>query len=210
MKFGENYKEDGSYFVEIKPGEYLVKIANVTEKKTKTGKPMMELKLVLLSGGYVTYYLVDDQSDEEATKMTNMRLTKFFDCFKIRRGNFNINQWKGATGRVKLDYGKPNNEGHVYIEVKSLLLPSPQTEQGQNGMPQQQNRPSQQQSNMPQNKGGDQRQSLQPERQPERQSTQAQQEPYEKELMQEAIGIGYSLSDDYSVSDDYTGLDEYY
>lgn len=124
MTFGQNYKIDEGYFVEVKPGEYMAKIASITERQSKSGKPMLELKLRLENGGLVSYYLVDDQSDAEACIRTNQRITKFFDCFRIKRGNFNIKQWQGAKGRVKLDYGRPSNDGSVYIEVKNLILPS--------------------------------------------------------------------------------------
>lgn len=122
MEFGKGYKVDDNYFVEVKPGEYDCKIVKLILKKTKTGNPMVEIKLALMSGGLVTYYLVDDRSNAEKAQYSNQRITKFFDCFKIKRGNFNIAQWRGAKGRVKLDYGKPNEEGKVYIEVKNLLL----------------------------------------------------------------------------------------
>lgn len=124
MTFGQNYKIDEGYFVEVKPGEYMAKIASITERQSKSGKPMLELKLRLENGGLVSYFLVDDQSDAEACIRTNQRITKFFDCFRIKRGNFNIRQWQGAKGRVKLDYGRPSNDGSVYIEVKNLILPS--------------------------------------------------------------------------------------
>ena len=148
MTFGQYYKIDEGYFVEIKPGEYVVKIESVTERQSKSGKPMLELKLRLENGGLVSYFLVDDQSNAEACIRTNQRITKFFDCFRIKRGNFNIKQWQGAKGRVKLDYSKPMQDGSVFIEVKNLLIPSKdvapqargqhiQNRQGmQNGQPQ--------------------------------------------------------------------------
>jgi|GEM_PF-1287009 len=123
MTFGQNYKIDEGYFVEIKPGEYIASIASITERQTRNGKPMLEIKLRLENGGLISYYLVDDQSDDEASMRSNQRITKFFDCFRIKRGNFNTKQWQGAKGRVKLDYGKPSNDGSVFIEVKNLLLP---------------------------------------------------------------------------------------
>ena len=124
MTFGQYYKIDEGYFVEIKPGEYVVKIESVVERQSKSGKPMLELKLRLENGGLVSYFLVDDQSDADACIRTNQRITKFFDCFRIKRGNFNIKQWQGAKGRVKLDYTKPMHDGSVFIEVKNLLVPS--------------------------------------------------------------------------------------
>ena len=123
MTFGQNYKIDEGYFVEVKPGEYTASIASITERQTRNGKPMLEIKLRLENGGLISYYLVDDQSDDEASMRSNQRITKFFDCFRIKRGNFNTKQWQGARGRVKLDYGKPSNDGSVFIEVKNLLLP---------------------------------------------------------------------------------------
>lgn len=124
MTFGKYYKIDEGYFVEVKPGEYMAKIESVTERQSKSGKPMLELKLRLENGGLVSYFLVDDQSNAEACIRTNQRITKFFDCFRIKRGNFNIKQWQGAKGRVKLDYSKPMQDGSVFIEVKNLLIPS--------------------------------------------------------------------------------------
>ena len=122
--FGAGYQEDDNYFIELKPGDYNCKIVSALEKLSKSKKPMVEIKLLIDGGGKVFYYLVEDRSSVENIQKSNQRLTKFFDCFKIRRGNFNMRQWIGARGRVRLDFGESLSNGKAYIGVKSLLLPS--------------------------------------------------------------------------------------
>ncbi len=127
QRFGNGYQIDEGYSTDIKPGEYESKIIKAKESTTKTGNPMIEIRLQLQNSGFINYFLVDDRSTKEKAMFTNQRITKFFDCFRIQRGDFNINHWVGAKGRVKVGFGKPTPTGVVYSEVKNLLIPPKQS-----------------------------------------------------------------------------------
>lgn len=125
MQFGEVYKVNEDYDFSIKPGEYIVLIKKVELKESKTGKPMAALTLSINSNFKIMFFLVDDRSDIEAYNRTNATFTRFFDCFKIARGNFKIDTWLNKEGKVLLDYGKPTSDGNKYLEVKKLIVQTP-------------------------------------------------------------------------------------
>lgn len=127
MQFGEAYKVNEDYDFSIKPGEYIVLIKKVELKESKTGKPMAALTLSINSNFKIMFFLVDDRSDIEAYNRTNATFTRFFDCFKITRGNFKIDTWLNKKGKVLLDYGKPTSNGNKYLEVKKLIVQTPQS-----------------------------------------------------------------------------------
>lgn len=122
MQFGEKYKVNEDYDFSIKPGEYIVLIKKVELKESKSGKPMAALTLSINSNFKIMFFLVDDRSDIEAYNRTNATLTRFFDCFKIARGNFKTDTWLNKKGKVLLDYGKPTSDGNKYLEVKKLIV----------------------------------------------------------------------------------------
>ena len=125
MQFGEKYKVNEDYEFSIKPGEYIVLIKKVELKESKSGKPMAALTLSINSNFKIMFFLVDDRSDIEAYNRTNATFTRFFDCFKITRGNFKIDTWLNKKGKVLLDYGKPTSDGNKYLEVKKLIVQTP-------------------------------------------------------------------------------------
>lgn len=125
MQFGEEYKVNEDYDFSIKPGEYIVLIKKVELKESKSGKPMAVLTLSINGNFKIMYFLVDDRSDIEAYNRTNATLTRFFDCFKIARGNFKTETWLNKKGKVLLDYGKPTSDGNKYLEVKKLIVQTP-------------------------------------------------------------------------------------
>lgn len=122
MQFGEEYKVNEDYDFSIKPGEYIVLIKKVELKESKSGKPMAVLTLSINGNFKIMFFLVDDRSDIEAYNRTNATLTRFFDCFKIARGNFKTETWLNKKGKVFLDYGKPTSDGNKYLEVKKLIV----------------------------------------------------------------------------------------
>lgn len=56
----------------------------------------------------------------------NKNMTKFFDCFKIRRGDFDMSHWIGKYGYVHIAKGKPNENGMSFLEIKALVIPQGQ------------------------------------------------------------------------------------
>jgi len=125
MQFGEKYKVNEDYNFSINPGEYIVLIKKVELKESKSGKPMAVLTLSINGNFKIMFFLVDDRSDIEAYNRTNATFTRFFDCFKIARGNFKTDTWLNKKGKVLLDYGKPTSDGNKYLEVKKLIVQTP-------------------------------------------------------------------------------------
>ncbi|MGP1438492.1 MAG: hypothetical protein ACTTKH_05410 [Treponema sp.] len=172
-EFGDAYEADEDYKKQLKAGDYVCKIKSVDKMTSKTGKPMVVIGLTLDEGFLLKYYLLDDRSSLESSKMSNIRVTRFFDCFKIKRGNFNIKTWVGAKGKVRVGKSKVQEDGSFFFEVKTLLVDDG-TEH--NHVMQEEN---------PQNP-------IQEKRPPQKQNA-----PTDDELMQEAKEAGYDVSEEY-------------
>lgn len=132
MAFGSNYKVDENYGAQFKEGRAQAKIQSVEFKISSTWKDMAEITIEVLGQGALRYWLVDDQTSAEAMTRTNRALTRFFDCFKIARGNFNIAAWIGKIGTIEIGKGEPNEYGIQYYEIKKFIVERPQTQSAQN------------------------------------------------------------------------------
>lgn len=120
--FGDEYQEDEDYKISLKEGTFKATIKEVALKKTQeTGKPMAVI-LLEVEGGVINYYLVDDRSSKEASKRSNMNITRFFDCFRIKRNTFDFDKWINKKGTIKIGKTKPNDEGKTFFEVKQLIV----------------------------------------------------------------------------------------
>ena len=121
MAFGSQYKVDENYGSQFKEGQAQAKIQNVELKVSSTGKDMAVVTLEILEQGTLRHWLVDDRTSEEAVIRTNRNFTRFFDCFKIDRGNFNTSAWIGKIGTVEIGKGKSNEKGVQYYEIKKFI-----------------------------------------------------------------------------------------
>lgn len=133
-RFGQYYQEDDDYSASYKTGEAKARITKVEIGYTKSGdKLMATIFLDIAEQGPMRYWLVDDRTSEEASERTNKNMTRFFDCFRIRRGDFNTQGWSGKVGIVFIDKGEPNPEtGKQYYEIKRLVVPEKQAGYGNN------------------------------------------------------------------------------
>lgn len=66
---------------------------------------------------------------EQLHEMWCKSTTAFFDSFKIQRGNFNINQWVGAVGKVTV---RPQKARPEYSEIVPYETSIKKKEQKQN------------------------------------------------------------------------------
>ena len=122
-KFGSNYEVNTGYGGKLSAGDYNVTIKDVTLEKTKNGHPMAKIILdVSDTGSTVTYYLVDNRSNAKNIEWSNKRLTKFFDCFCIERGNFKTHTWIGHTGAVHIGKTEEREDGRSWFEIKYLIV----------------------------------------------------------------------------------------
>ena len=125
IEFGKGYKPNDDYNFELKVGEHPAMITHVKLGVSKKGNPTAYITLMINKKVKMFFYLPDDRSTMEACIESNARLTRFFDCFKITRGNFKIDTWLNKKGKVFLDYGKPTSDGNKYLEVKKLIVQTP-------------------------------------------------------------------------------------
>ena len=113
--FPEDYNQG-----RIEEGDYKVKITDVNQKTSQSsGNPMLEIELSIAEATFkFKHYLVKNE-------YFNENATKFFDCFKIPRGNFDYPRWVGKIGKAHIGKGKPNQEGKQFMEVRYLIVDNP-------------------------------------------------------------------------------------
>jgi len=119
--FADGYQPDGNYNTgngpRLEAGDYKVRIEEVSEGYSKAGNRMITVILGIAQADFkLKHFLVKGE-------YFNQNMTKFFDCFKIPRGNFEFNRWCGRVGKAYLDYGEKNQNGKSYMELKYLIVP---------------------------------------------------------------------------------------
>ena len=105
----ENYNAEGYQLVP--PGQYRVRIEDAEETESKTGKPMVKLKLKVSGyNGYIWNNIVLDSTSPEAIARTDNRLGRIYDSFQIPQGSMNLQEWKGKVGAANIK-NEPDNKG---------------------------------------------------------------------------------------------------
>ena len=138
-KFNPTDYEDSVYDL-IPEGDYRVRIEEATEKVSRSGKDMVELKLSV--SGYdskVWYHLVFDSTSERGVKLTNQKLGSIYESFGIEAGSQEVSDWEGKTGGAKIR-NKPDNNNEMRAEVHYFLTRKkvdalPQWQEGSAGKP---------------------------------------------------------------------------
>jgi len=106
---------------QIEEGDYKVRIEGYELGYTKSGNnpgtPMITVIIGIAQADFkFKHCLVKNE-------YFNANATKFFDCFKIPRGNFEYNRWTGRVGMAHLAKGKPKENGKSYMEIAYLIVP---------------------------------------------------------------------------------------
>jgi hypothetical protein len=125
-EFNEGYQAEE---YEILPsGVYQVKIANVTKGESKSsGLPMLTVEMVPMKNKAAGNEAEGTSKEIPVTlkhfivknENYNKNMTKFFDCFKIDRNDFEYMNWIDKTGKAYI--GK--TEGvKQYHEIKYLIV----------------------------------------------------------------------------------------
>lgn len=110
-------------------GEHLLKIMEVIDKPSQAGNEMFTIKMITAKSPIeFKYWLVKNEH-------FNKNATRFFDCFGIRRGDFDTRNWIGKKGKGFIAKGQPKEDGKSYFEVKYLIVEG--TEQAMKGPVQQ-------------------------------------------------------------------------
>ena len=98
-------------FEVVPPGKYRVRIEEAEETASKSGYPMIKLRLkVSGSRGSVWHYMVFMNDSAEHMRITNDNLGRIFDSFGIEQGDLNLEHWKGKVGAASIK-NEPDNKG---------------------------------------------------------------------------------------------------
>ena len=115
----EDYNPDR--FQLVPPGKYRVRIEDAEEQTSKSGYPMIKMKLKV--SGYNTqiwHYMVFMSNDAEAIRRTNDNLGRIFDSFGIQAGDLNIEHWKGKAGAAEIK-NEADNKGNQRATVSYFI-----------------------------------------------------------------------------------------
>lgn len=109
--FNGNDVDEG--FPLIPQGDHRVRIASVTEKKSKTGNDMIEISLDISNyPGHLFYYLVFLPDN---TTMTNTNLKRLWESFGIEIGNMNTASWIGKVGAARIKHEDYNGDTQAKV-----------------------------------------------------------------------------------------------
>jgi hypothetical protein len=124
-EFQDGYQADDNYGVKaIEEGDYALKIQNITFEPSQAGNPMITAHLITRESPIVfKHYIVKND-------YFNANMTKFFDCFKIPRGNFEYQRWLGRVGKGHIAKGDIKSNGKAYMEIKYLIVDAPAAKPG--------------------------------------------------------------------------------
>ena len=95
---------------DVPDGDHVVKIVKVEYQVSKTGKNMHVLTYDVYDSNGVPF--IDRIVEGE---FYNVNMTRFFDAFKIQRGNFNFNSWLGKTA-----YAYFQHKEETYTDVQGM------------------------------------------------------------------------------------------
>lgn len=128
--FINGYQPDENYNgTHLDEGDYMAKVQNITFKPTQKGDPMMTVDLVIRESPIIFKHRI------VKNEYFNANMTKFYDCFKIPRGNAEYERWIGRPGKVHIAKGKPNDAGMAYMEIKYLIVDPPAAKLGPQAAP---------------------------------------------------------------------------
>ncbi|MBQ3447271.1 MAG: DUF669 domain-containing protein [Synergistaceae bacterium] len=112
----------------VPPGQYRVRIEGAEETESKTGKPMVKMKLKVSGyNGHIWNYVVLDSTSPEAVARTDDRLGRIFDSFNIPAGSMNFEDWKGKVGAAEIK-NEPDNKGTQRAAVNWFIRRNEQRE----------------------------------------------------------------------------------
>jgi hypothetical protein len=116
----EAYPQGGGNFQE---GDYRLKILDAFETQSRnSGNAMIQIETAIAEASFkFRYYIVDGE-------YFNANATKVFDCFKITRGNFDLQSWIGKYGKGHIAKGPEKGNGKSYWELAYLIVDTPQAQ----------------------------------------------------------------------------------
>lgn len=139
MAFGENYQVINTP-PQIDDGEYTAKIEKAELCAWPSGDDYCRVTVSIMghpgelpntitlnSAPRIGQFKANGQAVEQKDiDRVNRALTRFFECFGIQPGNFNLPTWKGHTGTVKIAPRYDKNESdHKSRSYKDIFPQAP-------------------------------------------------------------------------------------
>lgn len=119
----------------VPAGKYDLTIASCEDAKSKAGKPQLIVSIGI--DGHddapnVTHYVSLPSSGDEKNEAKALFLTRFLEAFNISHEDmeFDTDDFAGATARLELTLGEPDDNGNVY---NRLNLPKLKDNTGSSG-----------------------------------------------------------------------------
>lgn len=95
MSFINDYQyEQSAVGFSCEEGEQLMRVVSAEIQQTKTGKQMLVVSFAVSNSNGAAYKENFVEGD-----FFNKSVSRFFDAFNIKPGNWNFNEWKGKNGR---------------------------------------------------------------------------------------------------------------
>ncbi len=101
------YTSDYGITFDVPDGEHRVSILDAKEAMSRKGAPMVEVRLQVTDSNSIPYV-----ERIVAGEWFDRNMSRFFDAFKIVRGNFNYASWRGKTAR-----GMFKHEQQTYTDI---------------------------------------------------------------------------------------------
>ena len=122
----EDYNPDR--FELVPPGKYRVRIEDAEETASKSGYPMIKMRLKVSGyNGSVWHYMVFMSDSEQHARMTNDNLGRIFDSFGLAPGDLNLEHWKGKVGAAEIK-NEPDNKQTMRAVVSYFIQRAKQDE----------------------------------------------------------------------------------
>lgn len=101
------FKREETKFEVLPEGVYRVRIKSADKAVSKNGNDMLVLQFEVSGSKTILYHYIVFMNDRP--EITNSILTSFFDSFKdIEEGDFNMQNWIGKVGAVKVKHDEYN------------------------------------------------------------------------------------------------------
>lgn len=132
--FIDTYAQEdyGKKSFDCKDGENAILIRGAKVETSKQGKRMLSIELKVDTSNGLPYTLYYPEGE-----FFNKNLTRFFDAFKIPRGNFNFAQWVGKSGKGMFIHKENTFTGQdgiqrtsIKAELSYLVVPEQQQQTG--------------------------------------------------------------------------------
>ena len=112
----------------VPPGDYRVRIEDAEEKTSKSGYPMVQMRLKVSGyNGSIWHYMVFMSYTPERVKITNDNLGRIFDSFGIQQGDLNLEHWKGKVGAAHVK-NEPDNKNNMRAVIGYFIQRAKQDE----------------------------------------------------------------------------------